>query len=180
MFEYFGLILVLLSWLGGIILVRKLHITNAMSLSLHAASNKATSRLFTLSLVALGLTFFWWFTRWFAPHLGLPIVFTVLLAMTLACQCIAGLVPDTGGWRHTVHYIVAYTMAYLYLPLGLLILSAHRVSLTAKILGTMCFAYMIAALLLFWFVKRVRPHYLIFQTSYVVAFQLIVLVAAYL
>jgi len=151
-----------------------------MSLSLHAASNKTASKLFALVLVVLGLLFYYWLVKWFTPHLDLPNAFVALLTITIICQCIAGLVADTEGWSHKVHYIAAYTMAYLYLPLSALILFADNIAHLAKVLGAICLAWMVVALMLFWFVKRTRPHYLLFQSSYIVAFQLVILFAAYL
>ena len=179
MLKYLGLLLVLLSWMSGVYLVTKWRGTKAMSLSLHAASNKTAARLFALILVSIGLLFYFWLLQWFAPDLDLHGIFTVLLTIAISCQCVAGIVPDTEGWNHKVHYVAAYTMAYLYLPLGILVLSAHNISSLAKVFGTICLAWMIIALLLFWFVKKVRPHYLIFQSSYIAAFQLIILFAAY-
>lgn len=180
MLQYLGLALVLFSWIGGAYLVSKWRGTRAMSLSLHAASNKTASKLFALVLVVLGLLFYYWLVKWFSPQLDLSSAFIPLLTLTIVCQCIAGLVADTEGWSHKVHYFAAYTMAYLYLPLSALILFAHNITPLAKVLGAICLTWMVIALLLFWFVKRTRPHYLLFQSSYIVAFQLIILCAAYL
>jgi hypothetical protein len=47
-------------------------------------------------------------------------------------------------------------------------------------IGSICLIWMIISLLLFWFVKRTRAHYLIYQSSYIIAFELIILSAAYL
>jgi hypothetical protein len=180
MFKYLGLILVLSSWFGGAYLVTKWRGTKAMSLSLHAASNKTALRLFATVLVGLGLLFYFWLVKWFVPYLSLSGAFVPLLTLTVACQCAAGIVADTEGWSRKVHYVAAYTMAYLYLPLGILILFAHGITPLAKGLGAICLTWMVVALLLCWFVKRTRPHYLVFQSSYIIAFQLIIVFAAYL
>jgi hypothetical protein len=117
MFEYLGLVLTVLSWLSGAYLVRKWQGSNAMSLSLHASSNKIAFQLFATVLVIIGGTFYAWLLLWLAPHLGLSGIFILLVTLTILCLFIAALVPDSSGNKRRVHRIAAYTMAYLYLPL---------------------------------------------------------------
>jgi hypothetical protein len=94
-------------------------------------------------------------------------------------QFIVAIVPDTNGWRHMVHHKIALGMAALYIPLTYLVLSSGRVSGVAKMVSAVCIAYMVVATFLFFFVKWARSYYLIFQSLYIVAFQVIILSAAY-
>jgi len=71
-------------------------------------------------------------------------------------------------------------MVALYIPLIYLVLSSGRVSGAAKIVSAICVAYMVVATFLFFFIKWARAYYLIFQSLYIVAFQVIILSAAYL
>jgi hypothetical protein len=180
MFQYLGLILVPISWLAGIYLVRKWRGTYAMSISKHAASAKGASKLFAVVLVGGGGLSYWWLIQWFTPHLELEAVFVVLLSFTAIAQIVVVLIPDTIGWRHHVHQKVALTMAACYVPLTYLILASSKVSTPARIIAYICIANVVVAWLLFLSVKKTHNYYLIFQSLYIVAFQIIILSAAYL
>lgn len=175
-----GLILVLLSWAGGTYLIRKWRGTKSMSISQHGASSPEAYRLLMAILILLGISFYIWLVACFAPHLGLGASFIAVLTVAIALQIVAGLVPDSDGWKSQVHQGAAYAMAWLYFPLSLMILASSEISQTAKIVGIACLAYMITATVLFFFAKKARSYYLIFQSLYIVAFQLIILSTAYL
>ncbi len=180
MFKFLGLLMVLVSWVSGFYLTRKWRGTRAMSISEHAASHKSAAKLFTLVLVAGGTIFYAWLVAWFVPHLKLSVGFIILLSVTMVAQMIAGVIPDAKGWQKIVHRTAAYGMAVLYLPLSFIIVTAPETPSNARIIGIVCLTYMIGAGLGFLTIKRARPHFLIAQSLYIVAFQLIILSAAYL
>ena len=180
MFKFLGLLLILINWVSGLYLTRKWRGTRAMSISEHAASHKSAAKLFALVLIIGGGIFYVWLVAWFVPHLKLPAGFIVLLSVTMLGQVTAGIIPDAEGWKRIVHRTAAYGMAMLYLPLSFIIVSAHATPSNARITGTVCLTYMISAGLVFFTVKKARSHYLIAQSLYIVAFQLIILSAAYL
>lgn len=179
MFQYLGLILVLISWLAGIYLVRKWRGTYAMSISKHAASAKGASKLFAIVLGGGSVLFYWWLIQWFTPHLKLGTVFVVLLGFTAAAQIVVALIPDTIGWRHHAHQKIAFTMSVLYLPITYMILSSDQVSTAARLISFLCLGYMLIAAIGFFAFKKLRNYYLIFQSLYIVAFQIIILSTAY-
>jgi hypothetical protein len=162
MLHYFGLLLMLASWLGGFFLIRKLYDKDLLTISRHAASNPTAYRIFAATLTVLSLALYYWLIRWFTPHLQLTTVFKAVVTLTIACQIITAVVPDTRDWKHTLHWVSAYTMAWLYIPFSLLIISAPALSTAVVIL------------------RKDRAHYLFHQASYVVLFELIILSAAYL
>lgn len=180
MFQYLGLILVPISWLAGVYLVRKWRGTYAMSISKHAASAKGASLLFAVVLGVGSALFYWWLIKWLTPHLGLGAGFLALLSFTAMAQIVVALIPDTVGWRHHVHQKLALTMAAFYAPLTYLILASGNISTLAQIIGYVCVVYMAVAVVLFLCVKKARNYYLIFQSLYIVTFQVIILSAAYL
>ncbi|MGC1176882.1 MAG: hypothetical protein WA843_02330 [Candidatus Saccharimonadales bacterium] len=180
MFEYLGLFLVLIGWIGGLYLVRTWRGTQVMSLSQHAASATKASKFFAAILVVGGSAFYIWLLTWLKPHLGLPNIFTALLTVTFILQVITAIIPDTEAWKRTAHRSAAYIMATLYFPLSLLIISAQATSSLAKVVGVICLGYMLFAAISFFTIKRARNRYLIFQSLYIIAFQLIILSAAYL
>ncbi len=75
MLQYFGLVLVIASWIGGYYLVRRWYDKDLPTISKHAASNKVAARIFAIIIVGFGLIFYYWLNHWFAPHLGLNAYF---------------------------------------------------------------------------------------------------------
>ena len=179
MFQYLGLFLVLSSWLGGYLLISRWYDKSLPTISKHAASNKSASRLFAIILVLLGLLFYYWLIEWFTPYLKLTIIFQVILTLAILCQCIAAIIPDTNGWRSIIHRWAAYTMAVFYLPLSVLIIISPHLAFIVRVICSLLFAYMFIGFLLVALMGKAKSKYLFFQASYIVAFQLIVLLAAY-
>ncbi|HSX05294.1 MAG TPA: hypothetical protein VLF69_02410 [Candidatus Saccharimonadales bacterium] len=122
MFHYWGVVLVLLSWLAGAYLVSRWRNADLPTLSKHGASSPNAHLFFAGSLTTLGSLFYWWLIGWFAPHLQLGISFVALITVAIGCQILAGIVPDTAGLSRRVHRIAAYAMAVTYLPLSVIII----------------------------------------------------------
>lgn len=180
MLEYLGLVLVPISWITIGYIVYKWRGTYAMSISQHAASAKGAYNLLFVTLIAGGLVFYYWLLAWFTPHLELPKTFSYVLSLTMLLQIVAGAIPDSTGWKHRTHQSAAYFMAVLYIPLTYLIVASENISTLAKVVGAVCISYIFFSAYLFFFVKKTRNYYLIFQSLYIFAFQIIILSAAYL
>ncbi len=180
MFEYLGLILVLLSWLGGYILISKFYNKELSTISKHAASDKEASWFFAVILIILGAAFYYWLMVWFVPHLSLGIVFQVILTITIACQFIAAIAPDVKDWRGVIHRGAAWLMAVLYVPLSLLIIFSPELSLLTQLLCGALLAYMVIGFLTVAIMGMAKSKYLILQALYIVSFQVIILLAAYI
>jgi hypothetical protein len=180
MFQFLGLILVVLSWLGGYLLISKYYDKKLTTISKHAASNKSASWLFAGILILLGVAFYYWLMVWFAPRLELSLTFQVILTAAIFCQFLAALAPDVIGWRGVVHRWSAWTMAVLYLPLSFLIIASPQLGPIIQILCGLLLAYMLVGFVLVAIMGKAKSKYLPLQASYIVAFQLIILLAAYL
>ncbi len=180
MLHYLGLGLVIASWLSGYYLVRRWYDKGLTTISRHAASNKTAARLFAVILVGFGLVFYAWLIGWFAPHLQLNVYFQITLGLTIVCQILTGLIPDTTGSSQTIHRWAAYCMALLYLPLSVMIIVSHHLANRARVLCVALAVYMLVAFLLVAVAGKFKSKYLLFQSSYLVAFQLLILAAAYL
>jgi hypothetical protein len=180
MIEYLGLTVVFLSWIAGGYLLSKWRGSNDMSISQHAATSRQASVLFAVVMSGGGLLFYYWTLKWLVPRLDLGLWFSFLITLAFIGQFVAGLVADVVGHRRRIHRIAAYAMAYLFLPLSVLLINASNISGPARIIGILCLIYMIGSLLLINLVPATRKHYLIYQASYIVAFQLQILSAAYL
>ena len=180
MFHYLGLLLIVFSWIVGTYLVFKWRDKNLLTISKHAASSRQASLLFGATLIVGGLVFYWWLLTWFRPHLGLSWIFTSLLTFTIACQLITGALPDTAGLVRRIHRTSAYTMAVSYLPLALSIIAAPKISFVARLLCEILGTYMLFSFITVVILKKAHNWYLLFQALYVVAMQVIILVAAYI
>lgn len=180
MLEYFGLAFVVGSWIGGFYIVKRWYDKSLPTISKHAASNKTASYIFAAILIGFGLVFYYWLNRWFVPHLGLDAYFQAILALTIACQILVGLAPDTDGWSRKVHRWAAYTMAVLYLPLSLMIIDSDQLTTLARILCALLALYMLLTFVLVAVARKAKSKYLFFQASYLIAFQVLILSAAYL
>ena len=180
MFEYFGLILVALSWMGGYLLISKFYDKSLPTISKHAASHRTASWLFAAILILLGAAFYWWLIKWFTPQLELSAVFTFILTITVLSQFIAAVAPDVDGWRGVVHRWSAWLKAVLYLPLGVLIILSPQLTLAIQIICSLLLMYMFIGFVLVAVMGKAKSKYLPLQASYIVSFQLIILASAYL
>lgn len=179
MFHFLGLFLVILSWLGGYLLISRFYDKSLPTISKHAASNRSASRLFAVILILVGAAFYYWLMAWFVPHLTLTLAFQVILSVAIVCQFLAALAPDVDGWRGVVHRWSAWLMAVLYLPLSVLIIISPQLEIVTQILCSLLLAYMFIGFILVAVMGRAKSKYLPLQASYIVAFQLIILLAAY-
>jgi len=180
MFAWLGLIITLLVWSGLGLLIGRWHNRELGSISAHGSSTGGAARLFKLILVGSGLAYYWWLVGWYAPHLHLPYLFSVLLSIMVVYQLVTGLVNEPTGRRHDIHIYTAQTMALLYIPLAVLILEAPRVSTVARVIGALLLIYMINSYVIVEVMKRLKATHLIWQLLYIVAFQLLILTSAYL
>ena len=180
MIEYLGLILVFITWFAGGYLVKKYRDPSLLTLSKHAASAPEAYRLFMFTLVICGVLFYVWLLEWFAPHLELGMAFTVLVTLMVLCQIIAAIVPDTLRGRRKIHRLAAYSMAVLYLPVCGLILFSPQLSSSARLICLALTLYMLVGFISVVIIGKARRYYLAFQIQYIIAFQVVILSAAYL
>lgn len=180
MLHYLGLMLILVSWCAAYLFFKRWHNPELRSISKHAASARAPHIFFIAALGFLGALFYVWLITWFSPKLHLGVIFDVLTTITIACQIITAIVPDTQGILKAVHRITAYTMAILYLPLSVIILHSHYVSNIARTIGVIIFIFMLATFTIAAVLYRSEKRYLIYQGLYVIAFQVLILTTAYI
>jgi MFS family permease len=178
MFHYLGLVLVLLSWAAGAYLLTKWRNVDLPTLSKHGASSLKAHLFFGSALTILGTPFYYWLITWFKPHLQLGVAFTVLITIAIVCQVLAGIIPDTTGWRRHMHRVTAYTMAVLYLPLAALITLAD-LPLATRLICLGLIVYMAVSFTMLVLLHRAQQKFLQYQILYVMAFQVLILLAAY-
>lgn len=179
-YKHVGLVLIILTWMGLIFLIKKWPGNKSMTLSQHAAPNK-NSRLFYLLLFLITLPPFYLFiTNWLVPNLSLPVIYTYVAGLAIVSQIIAAVVPDNGGLKTKIHNLGAYGMATLLIPLtGLILISSAGI--VTKSLAAIATVYLVVVWLLhFFWLEKIQPHYLYFQSIYIAAFHAVILAATYI
>jgi len=88
-----------------------------MTFSQHAAQYPGARRYFAVLLSSM-TTFFLWYLVFLMPQkFDLPVTFIVLAILISVGVFVAGIVPETTGWRVKVHRIAAFGFATLMVPL---------------------------------------------------------------
>jgi hypothetical protein len=113
------------------------------------------------------------------PHVGLSFVFGLIFTLAFAAQLIAAWIPAIPGWKSKIHTSVAYFMAFLFIPLAIEIIAAS-ISNVARFIDVLCLVYMVAAWYLLVMLRKARQKYLLYQSLYVIAMQIIILSSAYI
>lgn len=178
-FHHFGLVAFGLILLVMTVTLRVWGKDHALSLSGHAAKQRPSYMIFLSGLIAAGVLFYLFGSRWLAPTLGLNAAFSVFLAAATILELVTAIVPDAGGVKSTIHRFAAWSMAVSMGVLGILIAAAPGISGLAQIICTVLVTYMGFTIFLFLFVPKTRAHFLVYQSSYVLCFFVVMLVAAY-
>ena len=135
MFQWLGLLVTLLTWVGlAVLVVPRKGAQSFGSISAHGAANKRAALVFRALLVGGGLLFYWWLVGWFRPHLHLSALFTVLITTVVVYQLATGLNNGGKGLKRDIHGYTAQTMALLYMPLAALIIDAQGLSVAARVI----------------------------------------------
>ncbi len=180
LFHHFGILAFALILVVMTVTLKVWGKDHAQSLSGHAAKQRPSYLLFLSGLTAAGVLFYLFGSQWLAPVLGLSASFALLLIVATILELVTALVPDSGGAKSTVHRLAAWSMAVSMGILGILVVSAPAISGLAQIICTVLVGYMAFAFCLFLFVPKTRAHFLIYQSSYVLCFFIVMLVAAYM
>lgn len=179
MITYLGLICILLSWLAGWYLLTKWRDKDFMSISRHASSSPFTMGLFAAVLIGVGCVLYGWLWFWLAPRLGLGWIFYVVLILACVFQVATAVVPDLPGWRRKAHKWAAWGMAAWFLPMAWLVALAPGNSIVGRCIGVVLSAYMTVGWGLI-FAGKLKETFLIFQASYIISVQIVILAAAYI
>ncbi len=177
MLYWVGLVLVLTSWVGGIVLLSKWRDKDFATISKHAASSPWAQVLFASVLIGGGALFYAWLLVYLAPHVSPQPLFVALLSLALLLQFVTAAVPDKPGWQRNIHRYAAWGMAFSWLPLVGILAGSSALSDTARIISAFCGLYMFLTLVVV--VGFRKGKFLTYQALYVVAFQLALLAAVY-
>ena len=177
-YKFFGLLSILIMWVGLLFLLYRWRGDRTMSFSVHAARTKS-GRIYYFLLFAAALPLFYVFIiKWFVPALHLPASFTYLATVGVLGQVVAMMVPALPGRKGRIHNTGAYLMGFMMIPLSILICFADA-SLFVRLIALLAVFYMLTVTVLFVAVKRSYSHYLYFQATYIALFHVVILLGTY-
>lgn len=175
--KYLGIAAVAILAIGLVFLIRKWPKDIHHTFSQHAATNRVSTiyyaTLFAVILPVLAIFFF----SWFVPAHNVPLVFSILVALSLVYQLACTLVPEVGKCVKT-HQVLAGISGLLLLPALLMCIFASNIGMIDRALIVICCATM-ALVLLLVMSKRTR-YALILQATYFTAFFAPILVISYI
>jgi len=178
-YKSFGWLSIVVIWTGLLYMIKKWPGNKTMSFSAHAASTRTGIVYYWLVFTAHLVLFYLFVSKWFVPTLQLPHVFTIITLVAVLGEFIALCIPTTGGLKTKLHDLSSYVMLILLVPLSLLIFLSPHVSLIARTAALLSVCYMVIVWYLFAVAKTAKKHFLLYQTSYAMSFQLAVLLAVY-
>jgi hypothetical protein len=150
------------------------------SLSVHAAASRHAFLVMAAARTISTPLFFLFMAGWLVPYLDLPKSYLMIVALMSLCDLVSAWTPDSKGWVSRLHKTMAYTVAFLMLPITAGVLFSPRVSAAGRGVAIAALSYMALAWVLFIFVRKSLNYYLYFQAACILLFQLALLAAAYL
>ena len=178
-FKSFGLISILLGWIGLAFLICKWRGKTSMSLSQHAALTKSSFSFFISIFVITIPLFYLFILKWFVPAFDLPRLFINLILIGFLFQIIYVVIPDKNGISGLLHKFFAYSFAFLLIPLNIMIFTSSNLSPIGRFVSFASTLYMIFGLTLLLWKKGKFTYYLYFQILYVLCFHASILAATY-
>lgn len=178
--HYFGLIGLLFAALAIGFILYKWRSDKSMTLSLHAATNSQALIFFGVAATITALflyPFLWW---WFMPTLQLPSLFGWCVGIAAICHLLLGWVPDKPGKLSQIHNVIAFIAGAMIIPFTIMIAFSTAISPILKYASLIYLALSIVFIGLYFFVRSIRKHSLIYQMIFYWGFFVIVLAAAYL
>ena len=173
-----GLLSIVVAWVGLFILIWKWKGNKSMTFSQHAAKHKSAQIYYFLLWAICLPPFYWFMINPFSDKLGLGLLFKLVVSLATFCMLVAASVPEIAGWKYTVHRLAAFGMAWLFVPLVVLVLTANASAISHKV-AISSLIYMVFCIAILQKNRRNHPKMLILQGLYIVVFDLAILVAFY-
>jgi len=121
-FKSLGALSIAIGWASMLFLVFKWRGDKSMSFSRHAAAHKSAFLTMAIMESIFLPMYFVFIATWFVHAFQLPVIFTVLNAISVIGLLVAAWVPDVPGIRGEIHHRVCYP-AYASMPIIALFLA---------------------------------------------------------
>lgn len=112
------------------------------------------------------------------PVLELPGWFSIVLIFGFTCLMLTAFVPDKPGWKHRVHWLVAYGVGITMIAIMFAIAIASQASAFSRLLALAFVVTGIGFLVLAFTNAWCRKRYLYFQASTIVCWVVLLLLVA--
>jgi hypothetical protein len=179
-FKVFGLLSIFLTWISIGYILFTIEKDLSKSISHHAALKTKNYIIFSVLMSVSLVLMYLFMTQWFIPTFQLPDFFKVTAVLAILLELTATFIPLTTGWKFTVHQLTSYGTALL-IPI-LLVSIALSSAISSEAFCVAIGSVFVAAVLiyLFFFVKKARDHYLVYQSVFVAAFHAAIVAATLL
>lgn len=150
-----------------------------MTFSQHVARKRSSAIYYSvLFAVALPLLYLF-FADWFVPEFKLSGWFTALVLASVAAQFLCTLIPEIGGWKTTVHRVLAGISGIALLPLVAMMIVSSHISPYGRILAGITLVAMTVLLAIGLKNQQGHRYSLLLQAGYYVFFFALVFMVAY-
>lgn len=146
------------------------------TLSQNAARRRSSIIYYGIIFAIFLVPFTFYILGWFAPQLGLGVVFSVVYLFGLLGQVIALIIPETTGIKVSIHRIAAFAMTLSLMALTGLLALSPQVGGLRHWLSVLVFAWMAFSWVVFIFVKRTHKYSLVFQLLYSYLFLILLII----
>jgi hypothetical protein len=150
------------------------------SISFHSASQRHSYIFFSLSQSIAGLLSLGFILLWFVPQFRLGFLYSFVFGSVIALQLVSTWIPAfKNGRRNRMHGLAAYLMAYMMFIFTVMLAFADNLPLASRWIAGAAAVYMLFVII-GSITKYIMPRYLYFQVLYIVLFQSVILIAAFL
>ena len=178
--QYLGLLSLIFTWLAILIVLcnnpREFH----KSISHHAVKRLRIYRVFALLVSLALLLMFGFLVLWLIPAFSIATPLTALFTIALLMELMTTWVPLTEGKKFHIHNTLSYGTALLMPIIYLGIIFTTPLPALALIIMCVALAIMLTLLGMFFMVPKSLEKYLTYQSIYIAAFQLAIVVLPFL
>jgi len=178
-YKIFGVLSVFLTWSSVAYILLRIPRAAAHSISHHAAQRKKEYRIFVLGMTTSLICMTLFVIKWLAPSLQLPGYLIAVFLVAILLETIATWVPLTEGRQFAIHQWCSYGTAVIIPVILILLAVSPRVRGLAFYIDIAATVFIFAFWLMFFFIKKTREHYLVYQSLYIAAFHCALLSIAF-
>lgn len=182
MLQYLGLVCVIGTWIIMGVLMWRWYDPTLKTISQHVARHRSAYVMFVVGVGLVPLVYYVWMLVWMMPHLGLGWWYGVVATIAIVLQVISALVPADKNRQPymAIHDVAAKLMGISYLPMMWMIAFAPYISDIAQVITVVLSGVNSVLAVYFMLTWERQRHVVMWQATYIVIFQLIMLIAAYL
>lgn len=180
LYPYMGLLSFILTWFAISYVLYKNPRELSKSISHHASKDIRVYRVFAVTMTAALLLLTAYLSLYLIPTANLPIVLVSLFVIAIILELLTTWIPLSDDRRFHPHAVLSNTAAFLMpvITTGL-VFSSHLKS-AALTVAYMGLVVMVGLLVVFFAIPKARNTYLVYQSMYILAFLLTIVLVPFL